>query len=301
MEQLPQDVIAQLRALDPEVTPQLAQSTWALLTPFHEKIGYTAPRIHRDLSYGDNSRHRLDVHTADEPASQPAPVVVFVHGGGFVGGDKHAPGTPRYDFFGAWAVRHGWVGVTMTYRLAPEHTWPAGAQDVAGAVDWIRNNIGQYGGDKHKIVVTGNSAGAVHVASYVAGQGGGSLAGVSGAGLLSGIYDLDPASRTGPEHVYYGDTPAEAASTVHGLLDSPVPLLFSVAERDPAIFHAQAAGIVAAWQEKHKTMPDMVWVDGHNHMSAIGSLGVDEAALGTALSRFIERHTAEGATEGAAQ
>ena len=45
---------------------------------------------------------------------------MFVHGGGFVAGDKHTPGTPRYELVGAWAARHGWVGVTMTHRLAPE-------------------------------------------------------------------------------------------------------------------------------------------------------------------------------------
>ena len=287
---LPADVIAQIKAMDPAITPGQAQAVWALLTPFHEKLGCTAPRIDRDLTYGDHPRHRLDVHTGDQPRAA-APVVLFVHGGGFTGGDKHVPGTPRYDLVGAWAVRHGWVGVTMTYRLAPGYRWPAGAQDVAAAVGWIRENVAGYGGDPGKIVVAGNSAGAVHVASFVVGQGGGSLDGVRGAALLSGVYDLDPARRAGPEHAYYGDTPAAAASTLPGLLDCPVPLLFSVAERDPADFHAQAAAAVAAWLASHGTVPDLVWVEGHNHMSAVGSLGIDEAALGTPLARFIERST----------
>ncbi len=294
-EQLPPDVITQLRAMDPAVTPELGQATWALLTPFHEKIGYTAPRIHRDLRYGDHPRHRLDVHTADGAAGRPAPVFLFVHGGGFTGGDKHIPGTPRYDLVGAWAVRHGWVGVTMTYRLAPEHTWPSGAQDVAGAVRWIRENIAGYGGDPGKIVVAGNSAGAVHVASFVTGQGGGSLDGVRGAALLSGIYQLRPPGPGEPEHAYYGPDPGPAASTLPGLPDCPVPLLFSVAERDPGPFHAQAAAVVSAWQSRHGTVPDLVWVEGHNHMSTIASLGIDETALGVPLARFVERHT-EGAS-----
>jgi len=289
-EQLPPDVIAQLKAMGSAITPELAQSSWALLTPFHEKIGYTAPRIDRDLRYGDHPRRRLDVHGAGGTQAG-APVFLFVHGGGFVRGDKHDPGTPRYDLVGAWAVRHGWVGVTMTYRLAPEHTWPSGAQDVAAAVAWIRENIAGYGGDPEKIVVAGNSAGAVHVASFVAGQGGGSLAGVAGAALLSGIYQLRPPVPGEPEHAYYGPDPDPAASTLPGLLDCPVPLLFSVAERDPEVFQRAAAGVVSAWQDRHGTVPDLVWVEGHNHMSTIASLGIDEAALGTALARFIERHT----------
>ena len=49
VEQLPKDVVARLRALDSAITPELAEASWALLTPFHEKLGYTAPRIVRDL------------------------------------------------------------------------------------------------------------------------------------------------------------------------------------------------------------------------------------------------------------
>ena len=216
---------------------------------------------------------------------------MFVHGGGFVRGDKHMPGSPQYDLVGAWAVRHGYVGVTMTYRLAPGHVWPAGAQDVAAAVGWLQRNIAAYGGDPGKIVVAGNSAGAVHVASYVAGQGGGDPARIAGAALLSGIYQIHQPAPGEPEHVYYGADPDPAASSLPGLLETPVPLLFSVAERDPARFQREAAGVVSAWLGRHGTVPDLVWVEGHNHMSTIASLTVDEPALGTALARFIDRHT----------
>lgn len=87
------------------------QRSWALLTPYHEKAGHTAPRIDRDLAYGDHPRQRLDVHSSGTPGTA-LPVVVFARGGGFVAGDKHFPGTPRNDFFGAWAARNGYVGVT---------------------------------------------------------------------------------------------------------------------------------------------------------------------------------------------
>jgi len=289
-DQLPPDVIAQLKALDPEITMQLAQASWALLTPFHEKAGYTAPQIDTDLAYGDDPRHRLDVHTAGD-AETGRPVFVYVHGGGFVRGDKHIPGSPQYDLVGAWAVRHGYVGVTMTYRLAPEHTWPSGPQDVAAAVRWLKQNIAGYGGDPDKIVVAGSSAGAVHVASFVAGQGGADPTTVAAAALLSGIYVIGTPQPGEPEYIYYGPNPGPEVSSLPGLLDTTVPLLFSVAERDPARFQQEAAGVVSAWLARHGTVPDLVWVEGHNHMSTIGSLTVDEAALGTALARFVDRHT----------
>jgi triacylglycerol lipase len=301
VEQLPQDVIARVRALDAAITPEVAETSLALLTPFHEKLGYTAPKIVRDLRYGDHERHRLDVHTGGEPSgdstanhgavSHGVPVFVFVHGGGFVRGDKHYPGTPNYDLVGAWAVRHGWVGVNITYRYAPEIKWPAGAQDVGAAVAWLREHVAEYGGDPERIVVAGNSAGAVHVADFAAGHGG-SLDGVRGAALISGIYTTRPAGPGDPPHPYYG-TPEPAHASLPRLVESDVPLLFTVAERDPDRFQQAVGEVVAAWLARHGTMPDLVLVDGHNHMSCISSLGIDEAALGVPLARFIERHTAK--------
>jgi triacylglycerol lipase len=297
-EQLPPDVIAALTAMGPEISPALGQASWALLTPFHEKVDYTAPAIDRDLRYGEHQRHRLDVHTAGRPGGQPAPVVLFVHGGGFTGGDKHVPGSPMYDHIGAWAVRNGWVGVTMSYRLAPAHTWPAGAQDVAAAVAWVRANIAGYGGDPERIVVIGHSAGCVHVASYLVGQGGGALDGVRGAGLLSGFYVIGDGDERGEvETRYYGDAPAAAVSTLGGLLDADVPLIFAVAQSDPPSSHSQIASLTAAWFARHGAVPQVVWSSGHNHISQIGSIGVDDVALGAQLARFVNRVTESSAAE----
>jgi acetyl esterase/lipase len=294
-EQLPPDVIAQLTGMDPAITPELVMTSWALLKPFHDKVGYTAPKIDRDLAYGDHERQRLDVHTGDtEPGGGEAgaPVLVFVHGGGFTGGDKHVAGSPMYDHIGAWAVRNGWVGVTITYRLAPEHTWPSGAKDVAAAVAWVRANIASYGGDPSRVVVAGHSAGCVHVASYLAGQGDGTLDGIRGGALLSGFYQIpDAAERGGPELSYFGDRPSAEVNTLPGLLDSEVPLIFAIAERDPRFSQSQIAGLTAAWFARKGTVPQVIWSEGHNHISQIGSVGVDDLALGAQLARFVNRVT----------
>jgi acetyl esterase/lipase len=294
-EQLPPDVTAKLTGIGSEITPELVATSWSLLRPFHDKVGYQAPKIDRDQRYGAHERHRLDVHTSGEEhgaANHGAPVLVFVHGGGFVGGDKVVPGTPQYDHIGAWAVRNGWVGVTITYRLAPEHTWPAGAQDVAAAVAWVRGNIASYGGDPSRIVVAGHSAGCVHVASFVAGQGGGSLDGISGACLLSGFYQIpDGAERGELEAAYFAARPSAEVSALPGLLASEIPLVFAVAERDAPFSQSQAAILTAAWYAAKAEVPHLIYSAGHNHVSQIGSVGVDDLAMGAQLARFVNRVT----------
>ena len=135
-------------------------------------------------------------------------MLLFVHGGGFVGGDKHVPGTPFHDNIGAWAARHGMVGVTMTYRLAPQAPWPAGAEDVAAAVRWVRAHIGEYGGDPARLFLMGHSAGATHVSTYVAHPAIHGADGPGPAGLIlsSGIYDLGDFPLTDKRYrSYFGE------------------------------------------------------------------------------------------------
>ena len=84
-----------------------------------EKEPYPGVKIERDVKYGAADRNLLDVFT---PATDSSvrPVLIFVHGGAFVGGNKRGPGSPFYDNIMLWAVKNGFVGVNMTYRLAPQ-------------------------------------------------------------------------------------------------------------------------------------------------------------------------------------
>lgn len=265
-----------------EITPDMVQAMQTYFEPLHRDRAYQASKIYRDLAYGSHERQRLDIHTVDGADSRM--VLLFVHGGGFVGGDKRIPAMPYYDHIGGWAVEHGMVGVTMTYRLAPEHQWPAGAEDVAGAVAWIREHIGNYGGDPVRIVLMGHSAGATHVASSLGRVG----EGIAAAVLVSGIYDLSDAEPAGPWAAYFGtDTETYAQrSPLPGMLASPVPQLLGVAEWDPADFHRQATRAMDAFISERGAMPPLVWVQGHNHVSETLALGIDDA-LSAPLLRFL--------------
>lgn len=285
---------AKLAVLGTELTPTLLQTTTKMLAAI------AAPRdaevtITRDQHYGPDARNRLDIHRKGHP--EHAPVLVYVHGGGFVMGDKTSPGSPFYDNIGQWAAQQGYIGVTLTYRLAPAHHWPCGPEDMGLAVRWLRANIGAHGGDPDKIFLLGQSAGAVHVAAYTAHpQFHHDGPGIAGAVMTSGIYDPTTQPPSQFSLAYYGDSAATLAQArcTAGLLATNVPLMFSVSELDPKDFQDQAAQIATAWHVAKGTYAPMEYMAGHNHLSPAQCIGSMEDDLGPRLRQFIARVTARG-------
>ena len=289
-----------IRALGTELSPQLMQATKGYLAERFAGID-PAVVITRDHAYGPHERHRLDIFNT--AACRKAPVLVFVHGGGFVMGDKRAPDAPFYDNIGAFAAQQGWVGVTLNYRLAPAHPWPAGSEDIAAAVRWLGGNIAAHGGDPGRIFVMGQSAGAVHVAGYVADprlhgarepggspdQGSGHRSGLAGALMISGIYDVARADANQFHLAYYGADHAAwpGCSTLDGLAASKLPLFFSVSEFDGADFQNQAALLVARWQQAGKGFPPLYRLAGHNHLSPAQSIGTPLGTLEPLIRDFV--------------
>jgi len=199
--QMPAEIAARLSELGRVIDPP---KTAALYATLQEREPYQGVRIERDIRYGAADRNLLDVFMP-ETASSGRPVLMFVHGGAFVRGNKRMPGTPFYDNIMLWAVKNGFVGVNMTYRLAPQSTWPAGAEDIASAVKWVSDEIASRGGDPARIYLMGHSAGAIHVASYVSHPEFYKVkdGGLKGAIMASGIYDLTAKPLTSDERAYF--------------------------------------------------------------------------------------------------
>lgn len=282
-----------IKALGETFTPQQIQGSMAIFAPLLPPVDEAA--VIRDIAYGPHERHRLDLFGA-EPDGAARPIMLFIHGGGFVRGDKGGPGDPFYSNIGAWAARQGWLGVTATYRLAPDHGWPAGAEDIAAAIDWLRANAAGHGGDPARIVLVGQSAGAAHVAGYAGGAGFADIAAgaLAGAIMLSGIYDIVNLEHGAYETAYFGSDPAqfERRSSIEGLARTRLPCLFTVAEHDPDLFQRQAALMVARRVAVQGRWPAFVRLEGQNHITPVHQIGGSADEVGPILARFINAVTA---------
>jgi len=184
----------------------------------------------RGLKYGENDLNVLDVATGDSKDASPRPVLLFVAGESFVGesGDPDIASALEDEAM-CFAARHGMVGVKMSYRLAPANPWPAGAKDVAAAVSWVRQNIDLFGGSANEIVAIGYSAGAFHVASYLAHPEFQERdSGVAAVVLVSGLYRLSE-DASASERAYFGPDASkyDERSVFPGILNTETPILLA--------------------------------------------------------------------------
>jgi acetyl esterase/lipase len=278
-----------IRAIGVEITPANLGAAMELYKPYHGVEPYPGVTVRRDIAYGpDDERNRLDLFL---PASggTALPVLVYLHGGGFVAGNRKSPDFPYYDNVMVWAVRHGMAGVNMTYRLAPRHKWPSGNEDVANAIRWIQQNAAAHGMNSGRIFLMGQSAGASHVAQYIAHrqfhpEGG---PGLAGGLIISGIFEPN-------RKEYFGEDTSKypGMSALPGLVASaPLPLLVTVAENDPPIFEEQAMKLLNALYQRDKRIPWFQRMWGHNHISAMLHVGVEpDDQLGGLIRDFVATH-----------
>ncbi len=301
--ELPPDVQQQLDTLGANWAQSVEPSTLAVVELFRPLLE-AAPKdgiaIERDVAYGPDRRHRLDIFRPEpkgDPAAPraPVPIVIFVHGGSYVSGDKNAFET-MYANVGIWFARQGVVAVTANYRLAPHFTWPAGSEDVGAMVAWARANAARYGGDPAKIYLVGHSAGATHVAGYVfekslqpaAGSG------VAGAVLISGRYRLvdvakDPNARN--IEAYFGTDAAlyAARSPLTHIGEATLPVFVVIAEHENPSLDLRGAELFDALCQRRGACPPFLRLARHNHMSEIGAFNTPDEQLGKAIIAFMGR------------
>ena len=120
------------------------------------------PRQFSDIAYVPNGNdfQRLDLY---RPAGEdPAPVMVFIHGGYWMSGSRK-----EYAALAGTLCPRGFVTILVDYRLYPDVTYPAFMEDCAAALNWVMANVADYGGDPDRVFVAGHSAGG-HIVSLLA-------------------------------------------------------------------------------------------------------------------------------------
>jgi len=277
---------SEIAKLGAQFNPDVLAATRAL---YAGQIAPPSPAIRAeyDIAYGPDARQTLDIYS--EHGGGPAkPVLLYVPGGGFTGGDKRLDDT-FYGNLARWFAAEGFVVVTMNYRLAPDHVWPSGAEDVGSALAWITANIGTRGGDPDRILLFGQSAGATHVAtSLYHPKIATPTSGVRGAVLASGLYRMTEQHRAPNLLAYFGSDAAQYGdrSPITHVENSKLPMLLTVAEFDPAMLASPTYLLAEAITRRDGKAPEVVWLKGHNHVSTVLSFGTADDLFGRKVVAF---------------
>ncbi len=118
--------------------------------------------VEKNIEYANPDNQHLQLNMArPTTGSGPFPAIICIHGGGFRAGTREG-----FDGLCVTLAEHGYVAVTVTYRLAPKYQFPAAVHDVKAAVRWMRANAEKYNIDPDRIGTTGGSAGG-HLAQFL--------------------------------------------------------------------------------------------------------------------------------------
>jgi acetyl esterase/lipase len=261
-----------------------------LYRPILERSPKAGVSVTRDVPYAAHPRQRLDIF---RPGSvRDADVVVFVHGGAFVRGDKRVT-AEVYDNVLYWFARQGCVGFNIEYRLAPESQYPGGATDVALAIAWVRAHAREHGGSPARIFLVGHSAGATHAAAYACdpvvrpAEG----HGLAGLALISGRLRAD-ARPDNPNaaavKAYFGEDESlyEARSPVTHAARLDLPVFIAIAEHENPLLDVYGAEMLHRVSAARGRAPRFLRLTEHNHISMVAHFNTEEEILGREILEF---------------
>jgi len=225
----------------------------------------------RDLSYLSGgvsapNKGRLDLYLPREVTRFP--VIVSIHGGALVEGDKSGQ-----EFVGRRFAAAGIGTAVINYRLSPEVSHPAHVQDVAAAFAWVKRFIGEFAGRADSIFVIGHSAGA-YLAALLATDGSYleshrlTFADIRGVVAVSGFYWVERVAQDRPKSVWGDDKRAWVeASPPHYLGPTLPPMLLIYADGDEPARRRQNVDMAYAARSAGNDSVELVEVSGRDHRS----------------------------------
>lgn len=276
------------------------------LAPNAANIFSTSRTTH---AYGPHPRQHLDLYTPSKPSSEkPRSIFIFLYGGGLVSGNKTVDMVPGGLFYANlghfFADKLGFETIIMDYRLAAGGPmggqghgakFPSGGEDLDVCLQWVRKTYGGKDGDGREIYIMGNSAGGLHMTTWLycdqfkesrrkllAGGNGMRVAGVVGLGAP---YEFkSPLEKLGNVKVlreYYGDDAKATENMPISLLRKAVKekedvqwpkFLVLDSEYDPEEIQEGAKDFTAEMKESGMEV-EYQTVKGHNHISPTLGLG----------------------------
>lgn len=272
--------------IGPHFGPAILEQTFALYRPLLSQAPENVTVL-LDIPYARDERQRLDLYAPAKAGGLP--VLIYVPGGGFVGGDKRAD-APFYANIGYDFADRGFLVLVMNYRLAPLHPWPAGGEDVGHAVAWARQHAAAHGGDPERIAIFGQSAGATHVATWLFDP---LLEGdkqVSAAILASGTYRVAGDRIPSNLLAYFGSDASlyEPRSPITHVHRTNTSLLLTVCEFDPPFLAAPTFELAARLTNANGRPPPLRWLAGHNHVSNVLSIGTADDGPANLVADFLK-------------
>ncbi|MBV8087057.1 MAG: alpha/beta hydrolase [Chloroflexi bacterium] len=233
------------------------------------------------IKFGAHERQTLDLYYPKR-VTGPAPVFVFLHGGGFRGG---SPTTVAY--MGEALLKHGAMFIAMTYRLMPEVKYPDMGDDVELGLEWVLKNIHGCGGNEDKVYLSGHSAGATLAALLGLRAGWLKDRGlpddlVKGLVLISGGYinrregdDVNTASKH-----FVGDLSRSFER-------APAHTILATAENDLPQCQPSAEALEAALKAKGASVEFLSKLRGYDHFFVGHELANEDGAIFAAAKRML--------------
>ena len=145
---------------DKAVTREELAEFWKTRQRVNERFERARPLVarkptHGDVAYGDHAKQAFDIWLARSKGGAPTPLVIYIHGGGFRGGDKNASGQPIQGY-----LDEGISFASLNYRLSDVGPYPIMMHDCARALQLIRSKSKEWNLDSQRIACYGGSAGA---------------------------------------------------------------------------------------------------------------------------------------------
>ncbi|MFK7733411.1 MAG: alpha/beta hydrolase [Pseudomonadales bacterium] len=228
--------------------------------------------LYTHAAYADQ-KDQLDIYISpssaeDTNASALKPVLVFIHGGGLMIGDKS-----DFKQLGHKFASNGYTTVLVNHRLSPGVSHPSHIEDIATAFAWVHSNITSYGGDPERVFVSGHSSGGYLAmllgtdARYLA-EHGLSIQDIRGVAAISGFFHVERLATERPKTVWseISEKWPDASPANHLGPDVP-PTLLLYADNDNDARKQESIDLADKMKEYRSHKVEVMEIADRNHAS----------------------------------